>query len=159
MNHQPQLENSEGIFRMWLNWAISSGALTLLVIATLWVKHLWMPFVAFGLQGLLFISVRNNRQRLFPICHLMPFIMMRIMFWSGIAMLIINGLYSHWLVDRVFDVNSINHEIPFITQLVVGPISVFVTFWARVKKRELAFCRDCKMSHGILLQQLFLQSG
>lgn len=78
------------------------------------------------------------------------------MFWSGIAMLIINGLYSHWLVDRVFDVNSINHEIPFITQLVVGPISVFVTFWARVKKRELAFCRDCKMSHGTPAERGFL---
>lgn len=141
---------------MWLNWVISSGALTLLVVSTLWIKHLWMPFVAFALQGMLFISVRNNRQRLFPICHLLPFTVMRIMFWSGIVMLIINGLYSRWIVDRVFDVESINHEIPFITQLIVGPVSIAVILWSKIKKNELAFCRDCKMSHGTPAERGFL---
>lgn len=141
---------------MWLNWVIASGALTLLVVSTLWVRHLWMPFVAFALQGLLFISVRHNRQRLFPICHLLPFTVMRIMFWSGVVMLIINGLYSRWLVDRVFDVENINHEIPFITQLIVGPVSIAVILWAKIKKSELAFCRDCKMSHGTPAERGFL---
>lgn len=156
MNHQPRLENSEGIFRLWLNWVMGTGALTLLVVATLWIKHLWMPFVAFALEGLLFISVRNNRKRIFPICHLLPFTVMRIMFWSGIVMLIINGLYSRWIVDRVFDVENINHEIPFITQLIVGPVSMIVLLWAKIKKRDLAFCLDCKMSHGTPAERGFL---
>ncbi|MDE7026066.1 MAG: hypothetical protein K2O88_09345 [Paramuribaculum sp.] len=156
MNHQPRLENSEGIFRMWLNWVVSSGALTLLVIATLWIKHLWIPFVAFGLEFLLFLSVRHNRKRVFPICHLLPFTVMRIMFWSGITMLIINGLYSRWLVNYIFNIETINYEIPFITQLIVGPVSVAVILWSKIKEQELAFCRDCKMRHGTPAERGFL---
>lgn len=156
MHHQPRLENSEGIFRMWLNWVMASGSLTLLAILSLWIRHLWMPFVAFGLELLLFISIKHNRSKMFPICHLMPFVATRIMFWSAITMLIINGLYSRWLVTHVFDVESINHEIPFITQLIVGPITIVVCLWAVLKDYNLAFCRDCKMSHGSPAERGFL---
>lgn len=78
------------------------------------------------------------------------------MFWSGIVMLIINGLYSRWLVTHVFDIENINHDIPFITQLIVGPVTVAVLLWSVIKKQNLSFCRDCKMQHGSPAERGFL---
>ncbi len=78
------------------------------------------------------------------------------MFWSGIVMLIINGLYSRWLVTHVFDIENINHDIPFITQLIVGPVTVAVLLWSVIKKQNLSFCRDCKMHHGSPAERGFL---
>lgn len=47
---QRQLDNGKGIFLLWLNWVLGLGILTLMIVMSLWIKPLYMPFVAYGLQ-------------------------------------------------------------------------------------------------------------
>ncbi len=161
---QRRLDNGKGIFLLWLNWVLGSGTVTLLVILSLWIKPLYLPFVAFGMQLILFALIRRNREARLPICYLFPFIISRVLFWSAVVMLILNGLYSRWIIHYVFDPATINAEIPFICQLIVGPVTMLLCLWATFNKRNLSFCRDCKMRHGTpaergFLGKIFTQEG
>lgn len=148
--------NDWGIFQLWLNWLLGSGALTLLIVVSLWVKPLYMPFVAFGLQFVLFALIRRNRETRVPSCYILPFIVSRILFWSGVVMIMVNMLYSKPLIESVFNPEAVNPEIPFIVVLIVMPISVLLTGWAYLHRSSLSFCRDCKLRHGTPAERGFL---
>lgn len=153
---QQRLENGKGIFRLWFNWLLGSAALTLLILLSLWVRPLYMPFVAFGLQLCLFTLIRRNRALRLPQCYLFPFIVSRVLFWSGTVMLVINLLYSRWLVDKVFDLDTVNPDIPFICILIVAPITTAICFWAFTHRGLMSFCRDCKLRVGTTAERGFL---
>ncbi len=141
---------------LWLNWVMATTAISLVVVLSLWVKAIWMPFVAFGLELVLFVLVRRNREAELPVCYLVPFITTRILFWTGVVMFVVNLLYSEWLIDKVFDPDTINQEIPFITILIMAPVTVVVTAWVLWRGSRLNFCQDCRMRHGMPAERGFL---
>lgn len=153
---QQRLETGKIIFRLWLNWAWSSGMLSFLILLSLWLPALYMPFAAFGLQFVTFMLIRQNRARRVPVCYIFPFIVSRVLFWTGVVMVIINLLYSHHLVRFVFDPSEINPAIPFLPVLIIAPLSVIVSWWALRNQRKLSFCRDCRMRSGTAAERGFL---
>jgi len=130
--------------------------ITLLIILSLWVRPVYMPFVAYGLQLIIFILIRRNRLQRLPVCYLFPFITSRILFWSGNVMLIINLLHSRWLSHLVFDPSTVNPDIPFITTLIVAPIAAMICLWAHTHGQRISFCRDCRMRVGTSAERGFL---
>ncbi|MCM1484371.1 MAG: hypothetical protein NC043_08530 [Muribaculaceae bacterium] len=161
---QRHIDNGTGIFLIWLNWVVGVGAIVLTIVLSLWVKATAMPLVAFGLELMLFAMLKKNRQARVPVCFVIPFVIMRALFWSGVIMVIINILYSDWFVERLFDLGTINRQIPFIAQLILAPVTMAISFWAYRKKGALGFCRECKMRYGTpaergFLGKLFTQEG
>ncbi len=153
---ESRLNNGKGIFLLWINWLMGSGAIVLLIQLSLFVKPLYMPFVAFGIQFILFLLIKRNREKELPVCYLFPFVASRIMFWSGATMLVINLLYSKWLVETVFGSTHINPHIPFLCILIVCPITLICCLWVHTHKRTISFCRDCKMRSGTAAERGFL---
>lgn len=161
---QRRLDNGKGIFLLWLNWVTGSGALVLLIILSLWIKPNALPIVALAMQLLFFVLIKRNRDARIPVCYILPFVVSRVLFWTAVVMVIVNLLYSRWLVEHVFDLERINFGIPFISQLIVGSAAVVISAWAMLRRRSLSFCLDCKMSHGTpaergFLGHLFTQEG
>lgn len=145
-----------GIFQLWLNWISATGAIALLIILSLWIRPLYLPFIAFGFQLILFTLIRRNRHTHIPSCYLVPFIVTRVLFWTGIVMIILNFLYSNLMIDLVFDRNEVNKEIPFICVLITSPITAIISGWAYIIRDRLSFCSDCKMRHGTPAERGFL---
>lgn len=152
-NHK---DNEWGILQLWLNWLAGSGAITILAVLSLWIKAIYMPFLAFGLEFLMFILIRRNRAKRIPSCYILPFIASRVLFWTGFVMIVINILYSNLFVDKVFDLEEINREIPFITVLITAPIATVISGWGWLNRRNISFCRDCRMRHGTPAERGFL---
>ena len=98
--------NVKGIYLLWLNWVIVAGALSLLVMISLWVRPVLMPLLAFGLQGALYLLLKANRRRKVPVCYILPHIAIRIMFWSGLVMLVLNipVSYTHLTLPTIVGV-------------------------------------------------------
>ena len=162
--HQSVKENIKAIYVLWLNWVVVSGAISLLVVLSLWVKPLLMPLVAFAFQGCCMWMGRANERRRVPVCFVLPHIAVRIMFLSGVVMLIVNLLYSRWMVDKVFDPEVINREIPFIATLIVAPITFLCTLHTARRGRCNSFCQRCKDKYGTPAERgfmgiLFTQEG
>ena len=130
--------NIEGIWLLWINWVLVAGALSALVVLSLWLSPVLMTLVAFGFQTMFYMIVRVNGRRQVPLCYLLPFLGTRIMFWTGLIMLAVNFLYSPWMIGRVFDMGSINVEIPFITVLIVSPVTLIVSLYAMARNSDSA---------------------
>lgn len=144
------------ILKLWTAWMYSSGSMILLVLISLWVKPLYMPFLAFAFEFMLFASVRHNRKNPAPGCYLLPYLVTRILFWSAIIMLIINGLHSRWIEEHIFDITTINPEYPYVTILVLGPVSTLISALVMNRHSRMSFCSDCKMRHGTPAERGFL---
>ena len=154
MQHRKQY--AWGIFQLWINWLLGSGALTLLIILSLWVRPLILPFIAFAMQLGIFFLTRNNRKRQVPSCYILPFVVMTVLFWSCVVMISINILYSTSLLDLVLDRSKSNEEIPFITTLIIMPIAAVVSGWGYLKREKMSFCRDCMIRNGSPAERGFL---
>ncbi len=157
-------ENLEGIFRLWLNWVMVAGAISLLVVLSLWMPPAAVPVVAIMIQMGFFMLVKANRRKKLPSCYILPFLAARIFFWTAVVMVVVLMLYSRHLIETIFEGDTINTEIPFITVLVIGPVTVAVTLFAVVRGGKLRFCRDCKIRNGFpaergFLGNLFSQEG
>jgi hypothetical protein len=148
--------NVKGIYLLWLNWVIVAGALSLLVMISLWVRPVLMPLLAFGLQGALYLLLKANRRRKVPVCYILPHIAIRIMFWSGLVMLVLNILYSRLLIHHFFDPQSINYDIPFITVLIVAPITAACCLYALRRGSDYSCCIACKIKYGTPAERGFL---
>ncbi|MDE7411421.1 MAG: hypothetical protein K2M94_05215 [Paramuribaculum sp.] len=152
----PIINNGKGIFQLWLNWLMGCGAIALLIVLSLWVTPRLIPFIAFGLQFLFFLLIKRNRQSKHPVCYLVPFIVSRILFWTGIITLTINLLYRFDIMGRLFTTEEVNPSIPFIATLIIAPISALITIWGKIYKRKLSFCKDCSMQFGTTAERGFL---
>ncbi len=158
------IDNGHGIFLMWWNFTISTGFLILVVVLSLWVKPIYLPFVALGFELFLFILIRRNRKARIPACYLIPFICTRILFWSAVVMIGINFIFSHWVLNKYVFLENINREIPYIAQLIIGPITFLICAWALWRKDNLGLCQVCKIRFGApaergFLGRMFTQEG
>ena len=153
----------KGIYLLWLNWVIVAGAISLLVMVSHWTAPQLMPLLAFALQGCCYFLIRANSKRSVPICFILPHVAVRIFFFSAVIMLIINFLHYFDLVPRLLD-NNINKDIPFITVLIVAPVSALCTYYALKRGKSYSFCEECKIKYGTpaergFLGKLFTQEG
>lgn len=156
MEHQRRLDNGHGMLLLWLNWVIATGSLTFLVIISLVVPPTMMPIIAFSLGLAVSFLVQRNRHARIPVCYLIPFITVRILFFSGVIMLIINFLYSKELINLLFDPETLNADIPFITMLIINPVAVVITAWVNWRGNKYSFCRDCRRRYGTPAERGFL---
>lgn len=153
---QRKIDNTKGIFILWANWVAGTGAITLLIVLSLWVKPRYMALVALALDLFIFSLIRKNRESRVPTCLLTPFLCSRVILISAFIMAIINLMYSKWAINYFFNPSTVNVQIPFITQLIVAPTLLAVTLWAYIRKSKLNFCRDCYIRFGTPAERGFL---
>lgn len=116
---------------LWLNWCISFGALSLLLILSLFIKPILLPVIAFAEAAWVHYykmpkSADTAEGRLAgPLLS----ICVKNLVISGILMLVINALCTPWLIGRVLVLEMYNDEIPFITCLVIFPVQVVLSVW------------------------------
>ncbi|MDE5745900.1 MAG: hypothetical protein K2H84_09665, partial [Paramuribaculum sp.] len=106
----------------------------------------------------------TNRKRRIPVCFLLPHLGMRIMFYCGAIMLGLNFMYSRWLFHHIFNPETSNTEIPFITTLIVAPVTAICCLYAIYRGSHYPICLECKIKYGTpaergFLGKLFTQEG
>lgn len=156
MNTERQQANSFGIYSLWRYWALSLGSITSLMLLSLWVPKLWLPLVAFLLESLLFMLIKTNNNAKVPVCALMLFIATRVLLWSTFIMLLINTYYLFIIEPIHFEEGLANRDIPYITLLVVSPVTLEMSLWAYFRHVRLAFCVDCQIRNGVAAERGFL---
>ena len=157
-----RMRNGQAVMSIWRNWAYSMGAPILVILLSLVVSPSWLPVVAFGLEFLLFLLVRSNREAKLPTCFLTPFVMTRILFWSALVMAVISLLSSQGVIEGWFEV--VNPDLPYIPILIIGPVGVIICGWVAWRRHNFGFCVDCRLRYGTpaergFLGKLFSQEG
>ena len=156
MEQQRRMANGYGIFSLWANWIIGVGSLMAILLISPHIDKMWLPLIVFTLEFFLFALVRRNREAHLPVCYLIPFICTRVLFWSAVVMVTINLFQVNDFMLKYVDKNNFNPEIPFISVLIVAPITFVVTTWAYIRGSKLNFCVDCTFRHGSAAERGFL---
>lgn len=155
--NQQKIATEKGIFSLWYNWTLSSGALVLLVILSLFISKLWLPIVALALVAIMSVWIRLSSQSNGKgQCRLIPWMVMKVLFYSGILMLIIDVFYFRGFASRMFDDEFINLIHPYITVLVLGPVAVVVSLVAMIREKDCGICQDCIIRYGTVIERGYI---
>ncbi len=129
MPHSSEKLTRRLVESLWVNWAISAGAITVVMLLALFVPKSWMPMPVFALAYFELLYMRRSQAFDININTSMMRVSVQTLFWSATAMLIINILNSRMLLDNYINWSNSSKENPFVTCLVIFPIMAFCSLW------------------------------
>ena len=129
--------NETAVYALWINWVISVGALCVPVLTSVYVPAIAVPLLCILLGVLLFFYTNRSMRDRSVICPLIPSVAYRSLLVSALIMAVILISYSHGIVDRFFETELLNRRIPFLTVLIVSPVTFFysVLAWLQGTRR------------------------
>lgn len=133
---------------VWRNWAIACGAIMLPLVFALFTAKTWLPFIALAEIYILSIFMRSRYNRSLTVCSLPVWLSVRVLAWSAVAMLAVNILCTDWLVPTAVHLELYNPEIPFITCLIVFPVTAVLCALVLFAGLGGDFCRRCQEAYG-----------
>ncbi len=122
----PKTHPGAVLVSMSIDWAIAFGAVAVLLIASLLVSPLLLPFIGFLLVFAITSYIKSDKMYGRGASPLILIVGRIAVGWSSVIMLAINILFTPWLVGRVLHLELYNDEIPFITSLVTFPVLAVV---------------------------------
>ncbi|MCM1022123.1 MAG: hypothetical protein NC343_07510 [Muribaculum sp.] len=148
--------NSWGIGSLLANWLISVGAVVVILFSAQFVPKIFLPAVVLFCQFALLRRARLGRENHPGYCYLLPFLMSRVLFITAIVMVVINIYTIGFIPDEHFVDGKANKAIPYITILIVAPVSTLVLIWALLRGTHSSFCMQCRLDHGLPGERGFL---
>ena len=131
------------------SWALSYGALTLPIIASLVLPQLWIPFVCLlGAWGLASASKASAGKATISTCTLIVRLAVRVLLLSSIIMLAIMLLCTSWGIPAIIHFRIYNEEIPFVICLIIYPVSTLMCVWWLYFGLADRQCRRCQQRNG-----------
>ncbi|MDE6831336.1 MAG: hypothetical protein K2J07_01195, partial [Muribaculaceae bacterium] len=113
------------IIGTWRNWAVCIGLMMGIVLLSPVIERRLMPMVAAGVAGFLAIFVYKRRHRINQALAI-PYITMLTL---GISALLFLGMNLTASITDVYEFANkpVNHDLPFIVQLILAPVATIVS--------------------------------
>lgn len=134
---------------MWLKWMLASGSLALVVILSLLIPKVWLPFAVYAISYGLVMSLRaDNSRKALKACGLVVKLASEVLFWTATVMLAINLMAADWFFGNMLDDPMFNPSQPYITSLILFPVVIAMNAYALFAGQNLTYCRNCRRDHG-----------
>ena len=156
MYYERRIANTKGIYSLLYNWSISIGSLVIVIVLSLYISKLWLPIIVFGIEILLYYYVRHNSKAKFPTCMKIPHITMISLFWSAVVMSLVNLYHYQNIVKVAIFSDTLNKEIPYVSILIIAPVTFIVVLLNVVNGFNSIECRDCQARNGSIPERGFL---
>lgn len=133
-----------GVAAMWAEWAVCVGALAFAVSLSFFIPYMIIPGVVLIIAWQLAAYYNTPLRRTFVRCVRVAPIVSRSLIYSAVVM-VFCLIYSH---ITPAEANKLNPDIPFITSLILYPITALVSlfYYKRFTNRP---CHYCKMAMGV----------
>lgn len=142
-----QEQGSDKVLKeLWRNWA-AYGAVTLPILLGLFVPRLWLPFICL-VEAWALIALGRTASISTGACSLVMKVVSRSLLLSAIIMFGIVILCTDWLVPTVVHLQLYNSEIPFVTCLVISPVTAIMCLVWLYGGLADNFCRSCQRRNG-----------
>ncbi|MCM1163823.1 MAG: hypothetical protein NC339_06215 [Muribaculaceae bacterium] len=155
-NPEHNITNETAIFNLWLNWIVAFGALCIPNIVSVYTPAIVVPVITFLLTALLGLYNNSSLRSRSAVCPLIPAIALRSLVISGLIMVLILISYSHGIVDHFFESELLNRQIPFLTVLIISPVTFVNALWAHLSGSRYHACRDCMAILGNTAERGFI---
>lgn len=143
------MSNVDKVLRsMWRNWTIAFGAITLPILLSLFLPKLWIPFVCLFAAWGLHAAARQSSSLLVNTCSLVVRLASRTLFIAALVGFAIDLFCTDWIIPKVIFFKIYNDEIPYITSLVIYPVSTLLCVWWLYFGLADRHCRRCQRRNG-----------
>ena len=146
---------TQGINALWRTWALSNGAVMVIICLSLFIPKVYPPLIALAEIGVMHYLIRRNRNLRAPLCYRVPYLIMWILFWSTVAIILYN-IFVPGYFNTEWNGQPINPQLPIIAILLIAPIGFFVSTWFLIRGTKSAFCVDCEIRTGMSEERGFL---
>lgn len=160
MNRQPnRISHEAAVYTLWTNWIVSLGALVLPILLSVYLPAIAVPIICLVLGVVIYVYTAKIMRERTAICPMIPTITYRSLFLSTLVMTVILVSYSRGIVDHFFESELINRRIPFLTVLIISPVTFFYSMLALILGRQrFEVCQRCRMVLGDLAERGLLGS-
>lgn len=138
----------KGVFALWREWLYSFGALTLVVLVGSVLSRIILPAVVLALAWLLNGYVAPLREKHLLACVRLASLTAAALVWSAVVMIICIVIVETPVLNDVFPPETLNPKHPFITALVVFPVTAVIMAYGLLTHGRSQYCRRCKMMLG-----------
>ena len=134
---------AQGIFSLWVNWAISLGFIMLPIIIAPLVTIKILPILPLISAGVLTLLDRLNRQHKQPTCFRIPHITQIILMASALTLLIDMLYKCNTEMNSIIGqpANKLNPVLPILD---IAPVAVIVCLVGIIRAKSPMSCRSCK---------------
>lgn len=141
MNQQKNSDIMKSMFTtLWVSWATTFGALIMPIACSLFIKPLFIPFIIIAEIYILSALSRRSIKRGVSDLTLINRIAIWILVPSAIVMLALSILLTDFIIPRVYILPEYNMSIPYISSLVIFPITTIVCacslIWRYFRRRS-----------------------
>lgn len=144
------------LMSLWLNWALSSGAIYLPMLISLMIPMPWIPIASLVLMILTIVYSRTSFSSSSGTCFMITAIATRTLLISVIIMEVILFLTANGYLHRFFDMDAMNEKIPFIPILVIAPVALLVSLYYKIRGHHNSVCHRCSVKFGTIIERGFI---
>lgn len=144
-----------GFMGLWRTWSITVGTIGLILLLSRFVPKTWFPLPVLLLQALLLALSRNQSRLNIPRCYRLSACGSMICFISAIIMIIAN-VFKESINFSMLKDQPVSEHIPYISALIVMPVTALVTAWYLFADRNMPTCKLCRSIHGEHFEKGFL---
>ena len=144
------------IFRLWLNWVVSAASRFVPIVLSVMLPTLTIPLVTLACMGLLMLYQHRFNSNDISSCMLFPSIGIRSLGVSAFIMIVISLIYSKGIITRYYDENLLNFQIPYLTVLIIAPVTMTMGIVALIRGHKWSACRNCSTMFGDYAERGFV---
>jgi hypothetical protein len=101
-------------------------------------------------------ALRRNMLSRLPNCNILLFLTTRILLFTAIIMVGINLYFMKFVPYHYYAVHAVNRNIPYITVLILAPVTLLTVIWAYFYRRRMTFCKECRIKYGSVQERGFI---
>lgn len=142
-----QKVNSEQIFALWRNVAVSMLVMIMVSIFVKLLPSLFAPLVSTFFAIVLYYQVMSGSYRKFETCMIVPYIFFMILVTYTVVLVGINVLNLWGIVQLPNEM--IFFEDPYVQTLIISPIGFITSIIVYLCRKRLPLCVNCKLTNGL----------
>lgn len=143
--------NATQLISFWKNLSIGLAVMMGTLLLSRWLPSYFSPIIGLIAAAYLYTLLYNNKVRKSETCMVVPYAMFYCAIGYSFVSIIVNILNLWSVIDIPKELSFFNE--PYMPSLIIDPIClvVFVVFYFR--RRNLAVCRECKISRGLSIER------
>lgn len=146
MQREFQKVNTEQIFLMWRNVAVSMLSLVLLHVLTTLLPAIFAPVISTVIAIFLYYQVVSSSYSRNETCGIVPYIFFLVVTSYTVILVLVNVLHVWGVIDLPNEM--VFFDKPYLQSLVLAPIGFVTTLIIYLHRRKLTLCVNCKLTNG-----------
>ena len=148
-NNNPSEVRVRSVHSLWGEWALAFGSITLCVLLSGYViPKSVMPAVVLVIAWILRAYFASANRRTHLVCLRLGRVVSNSLFFTAVIMILCLCFRQIPYLREWFDVEGFNEEIPYITSLIIYPVTTIVTGWSWMHYKRSGYCSRCRQLRG-----------